>query len=71
MTPDPPIDEIRRIRHEISANCAHDAKRLVAYYQHLQKSYASKIVNLGASETVILNSLPTVNENISSTAPQA
>ncbi len=36
MNPDPTIDEIRRVRHEISAKFDHDIGRLVEYYMKLQ-----------------------------------
>lgn len=36
-TPDDPIiSEIRRVRHEISAENGHDSKRMLEYYQKLQ-----------------------------------
>jgi hypothetical protein len=38
MRPDPTIDEIRKVRHEISAQFDHDPRRLVAHYMELQKS---------------------------------
>jgi hypothetical protein len=50
MIPDPPIDEIRRIRHQISAEHGHDPKRLLAYYQELQKKFEGRIVNYGPKE---------------------
>ncbi len=34
---DEEINEIRRIRHEISARFGHDVSRLVAHYQALEK----------------------------------
>lgn len=34
---DPVIDEIREVRHRISARFDHDPARLVAYYMELQK----------------------------------
>ena len=37
MKPDPIIDEIRRVRHEISAECGHDPKRLLEYYLELER----------------------------------
>ena len=33
------IDEIRRVRREISARFDHDVGKLVAYYQALEKEY--------------------------------
>lgn len=37
MKDDPVIDEIRRVRHQISAECGHDSKRLVQHYMELDK----------------------------------
>lgn len=37
MKNDPVIDEVRRVRHQISAECGHDAKRMVDYYMKLEK----------------------------------
>lgn len=37
MKDDPVIDEIRRVRHQISAECGHDSKRLVEHYMELDK----------------------------------
>ena len=37
MTSDPAIDEIRRLRHEISEECQHDPKRLIEHYFELEK----------------------------------
>ena len=41
---DPVIDEIREIRHNISARFGHDPKRLVAHYAELQKRYRERLV---------------------------
>ena len=38
------IDEIREIRHRISARFDHDPVRLVAYYMELQKQYRDRLV---------------------------
>jgi hypothetical protein len=70
MSSDPPIDEIRRVRHEISAACEHDPKKLVAYYQELQGQFQSKVINIGAQQSVILKGL-SVSPNEGSPAPQA
>ena len=48
MKSDPPIDEIRRVRREISAACDHDPKKLVARYREIQKEQPLKLVNYGA-----------------------
>lgn len=38
---DPVIDEIRRIRHEISAEFDHDPKKLYLYYKQLEEQLKS------------------------------
>jgi hypothetical protein len=42
---DPPVDEIREIRHKISATFGHDPARLVAYYQELQKHHEMRLLD--------------------------
>ena len=37
MKTDPAIDEIRKVRHEISVEFEHDAARMVAYYLERQQ----------------------------------
>ncbi len=37
MKDDPVIAEIRRVRHQISAACGHDSKRLVEHYLEFEK----------------------------------
>lgn len=44
-TPDPVIDEIREVRHRISARFDHDPPRLVAYYMELQKRYQDRLIH--------------------------
>ncbi len=41
---DPLIDEIRAVRHQISARFDHDPARLVAYYMELQKQYQDRLI---------------------------
>ena len=36
------IDEIREVRHRISARYGHDPTRLVAFYIELQKQYQDR-----------------------------
>ena len=45
-TPDPVIDEIRAIRHQISEMCEHDARKLVAYFQEVQRQYSDRLLSL-------------------------
>ena len=44
---DPVIDEIREVRHRISARFDHDPARLVAYYVELQKKYQDRLIETG------------------------
>ena len=46
MTNEPLLDEIRRVRHEISAEIGHDPHRVVEYYSKLQQSLRERVVNL-------------------------
>jgi hypothetical protein len=41
---DPAIDEIREVRHRISARFDHDPARLVAYYMELQEQYRDRLI---------------------------
>ena len=41
---DPVIDEVREVRHNISARFGHDPKRLVAYYMELQEQYRARLI---------------------------
>lgn len=42
--PDPVIDEIREIRHRISAMCDHNPAKLVAYFQKIQNQYRDRLI---------------------------
>ena len=42
---DPPIDEVRGLRHRISARFDHDPARLVAYYVKLQEQYRDRLID--------------------------
>ena len=46
MTTPPILEEIRRVRHQISAEIGHDPKRLREYYAALQESVRTRTVNL-------------------------
>jgi len=41
---DPVIDEIREVRHRISARFDHDPARLVAHHMELQKQYQDRLI---------------------------
>ena len=42
---DPVIDEIREVRHRISARFGHDPVQLVAYYLELQEQYRDRLID--------------------------
>ena len=46
MTTPPILDEIRRVRHEMSAEIGHDPARLVEYFAALERQNAFRVVNL-------------------------
>ena len=41
---DPVIDEVREVRHRISARFDHDPARLVAYYTELQGRHRDRLI---------------------------
>ena len=41
---DPVIDEIREVRHRISARFGHEPTRIVAFYMELQKQYEDRLI---------------------------
>ena len=50
---DPVIDEIREVRHRISARFDHDPERLVAYYIELQRRYQDRLIEAEKSPKAI------------------
>ena len=41
---DPVIDEIREVRHRISARFHHDPIQMVAFYMEMQKQYQDRLM---------------------------
>jgi hypothetical protein len=41
MKSDPAIDDIREVRRKISAECGHDAQRLLAHYKEMEEGLRS------------------------------
>ena len=41
---DPVIDEIREVRHRISARFGHDPTQIVAFYMEVQKQYQDRLI---------------------------
>ena len=44
LMPDPVIDEIREIRHRISASYDHDPAKLVAYLMQYQQQFRDRLI---------------------------
>ncbi len=65
--PDPVIDEIREIRHQISAECGHDPSRLVAYFRQIQEQYADRLIAPEADDE--LRTSPEPEETIAIVTP--
>ena len=42
---DPVIDEIREVRHRISARFEHDPAHLVTFYMEMQKQYQDRLIS--------------------------
>ena len=42
--PDPVIDDIREIRHRISASCDHDPAKLVAFLMQYQQQFRDRLI---------------------------
>ncbi len=64
---DPLIDEIRAVRHEISAEFGHDTRALLQHYREMEKRYADRMLpptgeaparEAGGRETDGLDDLP-------------
>ena len=43
---DPAIEEIREVRHRISARFGHDPKRLIAHYVEYQKQFQDRLIKI-------------------------
>ena len=43
---DPVVNEIREVRHRISARFDHDPARLVAFYMEMQKQYQEQLIKI-------------------------
>ena len=46
---EPVINEIREIRHRISARFDHEPARLVTFYMELQKQYQDRLIETATS----------------------
>lgn len=52
MKPDPVIERIRSVRREISKECNHDPKVLVAHYHAMEKRFKDRIIRRTLAKTV-------------------
>ena len=50
MKSDQPIDELREVRHRISARFDHDPALLVDYYMKIQEQYKDRLIDPSHSE---------------------
>jgi hypothetical protein len=48
--PDPMIDEIRAVRHRISAECGHDPERQVTYHAKLQEQHRDRLIDVRSKD---------------------
>ena len=63
---DPVIDEIREIRHRISASCDHDPAKLVAYLMQYQQQFRDRLTydpEQPAAEPTVRTGPPAHGEN--------
>jgi hypothetical protein len=51
MKPDPTIDAIREVRHQISESVNHDARKLVERYRKLQERHEDRIISHGVAQS--------------------
>jgi len=51
---DPVIDEIREVRHRISARFNHNPERLVDYYMRLQEQYRDRLISVSSAGSSFL-----------------
>lgn len=51
MKPDPTIEAIREVRHQISASVDHDARKLVEHYRTLQQRHPERVCSPSANKS--------------------
>lgn len=52
MKPDPVIERIRKVRREISKECKHDPKVLVAHYRAMEERFKGRILKRTLAKAV-------------------
>lgn len=55
MIPDPTIDEVRRVRHEISRESGHDLRRMKTAFTALEAQFARPPVDYSGRRTIRCN----------------
>ncbi len=56
--PDLVIDEIREIRHRISASCDHDPAKLVAYLMQYQEQFRDRLIYVPTEQPAAQPAVP-------------
>ena len=59
MKSDPTIDEIRRVRHEMSAEYGHDPRRMLEYFASIQDRVKDRLVDYGEPDALARTSRST------------
>lgn len=52
--PDPVIDEIRAVRHRISASCDHDPAKLVQFLMQYQEQFRDRLIYVPTEPTHLI-----------------
>ena len=67
--PDPVIDEIREIRHQISASFDHDPAKLVAYLMKFQEQFKDRLLYIPVDPTPASVVAPPVSSEVTPLQP--
>lgn len=49
MAKDPAVEEVRKVRRDISAEFGHDTRALLDHYREVEKRYADRLLRKGPS----------------------
>ena len=69
--PDPVIDEIREIRHRISASCDHDPAKLVAYLMQYQEQFRDRLIYDPTEQTAAQQAVQPDTDKAAASRPTA
>ena len=67
--PDPVIDEIREIRHRISASCDHDPAKRVAYLIQYQEQFRDRLIYDPTEQPAAQQAVPPDTDKASGSRP--